>query len=52
MEAVRKQSKDGETRILFKQNKWMLAHPQRQQLIKDGVCIGLAGPNRGVQPLD
>jgi hypothetical protein len=51
MEAKRV-STDAETRILFKQNKWMLAHPERQQLIRNGVPIGLAGLNRGVQPLD
>lgn len=45
-------SDDAETRILFKQNKWMLAHPQRHQLIRVGVPIGLVGPNRGVLPLD
>ena len=40
-----------EDRLLFKQNKWMLAHPNRIQLTSQGVKIGLEGENLSIKPL-
>lgn len=40
-----------EDRLLFKQNKWMLAHPDRVQLTSQGVVVGLEGENLSVKPL-
>lgn len=40
-----------EDKLLFKQNKWMLAHPARVQLTSQGVVVGLEGENLSVNPL-
>ncbi|MDD4573138.1 MAG: DUF4867 family protein, partial [Sphaerochaeta sp.] len=40
-----------EDRLLFKKNKWMLAHPEREQLVSQNVHVGLVGENRMVNPL-
>ncbi len=47
----RDSSQDKEDRLLFKKNKWMLAHPERHQLVSQNVHVGLVGENRMVNPL-
>ncbi len=42
---------DPEQKLLFKVNKWMIAHPTRLQLIKQGVYPGLTGENRRIVPI-
>lgn len=42
---------EGEDRLHFKQNKWILAHPERSQLVSQGVHVGLVGVNREIKPL-
>jgi hypothetical protein len=44
-------SKDPESKLLLKNNKWILAHPERTQLINQGVHVGLRGHNRSVVPV-
>lgn len=44
-------NEDPESKILFKRNKWMIAHPQRTQLISQGAYFGLAGENRRIVPI-
>lgn len=34
-----------EDQLLFKQNKWLLAHPERKVLVEQGAHPGLSGPN-------
>ena len=36
---------DGESELLFMTNKWLLAHPDREQLIQKGAYPGLIGKN-------
>lgn len=36
---------DSEDKLLFKKNKWMIAHPDREILVKQGVYKGLIGEN-------
>lgn len=48
---IRDKSQDKEDRLLFKKNKWMLAHPERIQLVSQNVHVGLIGENRVVNPL-
>ena len=48
---ARNNSQDKEDRLLFKKNKWILAHPERQQLVSQNVHVGLVGENRMVHPL-
>ena len=45
-----KASTDPEAKLLFKKNKWMIAHPERQQLVSQGAHIGLTGENRRIIP--
>ncbi|HAF86214.1 MAG TPA: DUF4867 domain-containing protein [Sphaerochaeta sp.] len=40
-----------EDRLLFKKNKWLLAHPERVQMVSQNVHVGLVGENRMVHPL-
>lgn len=47
----RDSSQEKEDRLLFKKNKWILAHPERQQLVSQNVHVGLVGENRMVHPL-
>ncbi|WP_319758018.1 DUF4867 family protein [uncultured Sphaerochaeta sp.] len=51
MKAVLKRSNDPESRLLINNNKWLIAHPEREKLIKQGVHAGLRGPNRRVIPV-
>ena len=48
---IRDKSQNKEDRLLFKKNKWMLAHPERIQLVSQNVHVGLVGENRVVNPL-
>ena len=45
-EAIR--NGDPEARLLFQRNKWLLAHPDREPLMKKGAYPGLLGPNRAL----
>ncbi len=47
----RDSSPEKEDRLLFKKNKWMLSHPEREQLVSQNVHIGLVGENRTVMHL-
>jgi len=47
----RDSSPEKEARLLFKKNKWMIAHPEREQLVREHVHVGLVGENRTVNPL-
>ncbi len=44
-------SNDPESKLLLKNNKWILAHPERTNLINQGVHVGLRGPNKIVIPV-
>ena len=39
-------SREGEARLLLQTNKWVLSHPEREPLIKQGAWPGLIGENR------
>ena len=39
-------SADTETRLLLQRNKWVIAHPERKQLISQGAYPGVTGPNK------
>jgi hypothetical protein len=43
---------DKESQILFKNNKWMISHKDRKQLVSQGVKIGITGINSRLIPLD
>lgn len=51
-QAPARSESDNESRLLFKNNKWMIAHPERTQLTSQGVHPGLTGENRGINPQD
>lgn len=36
---------DDESKLLFKKNKWLIAHPDREPLIKQGAFVGVLGEN-------
>ena len=36
---------DYEARLLLQRGKWVIAHPERQPLIKQGACPGVSGEN-------
>ncbi|MGN0976272.1 MAG: DUF4867 family protein, partial [Gemmiger sp.] len=36
----------GEARLLLQRNKWVIAHPEREPLIKQGAFPGLLGENK------
>jgi hypothetical protein len=43
----RKSSKEtGEERLLLQRNKWVISHPEREPLIKQGAFPGLIGENK------
>lgn len=37
---------DGESRLLLQKNKWVLAHPEREPLIRQGAFPGVVGENK------
>lgn len=43
---LRDQSGDPEAQLLLQKNKWVLAHPEREPLIRQGAHPGLIGENR------
>lgn len=43
--AAKNNAKDPESRLLLKKNKWIIAHPERTQLVGQGVPAGVAGEN-------
>ncbi|MBR1856631.1 MAG: DUF4867 family protein [Oribacterium sp.] len=38
--------KDKEGRLLLQRNKWVIAHPEREPLVKQGAVTGVIGPNK------
>lgn len=44
--AHRAESSDPEAQLLLQKNKWVLAHPEREPLIRQGAHPGLVGENR------
>ena len=38
--------KDKEGRLLLQRNKWVIAHPEREPLVKQGAVAGVIGPNK------
>lgn len=43
-----KNSTDLEQRLLLQRNKWVIAHPQREPLIRQGACPGVMGENKEI----
>jgi hypothetical protein len=41
-----------ESKILFKKNKWMITHKNREPLVKQGVSIGVIGENTKLIPIE
>ena len=42
----RQESGDAESRLLLQTNKWVIAHPEREPLIRQGAFPGLLGENK------
>ena len=40
---------DNEGRLLLQKNKWVIAHPEREPLMKQGAVGGVIGPNKEVK---
>ena len=40
---------DEESRLLLMKNKWVIAHPEREPLMKQGAVGGVKGPNKEVK---
>ncbi|MDY0303211.1 MAG: DUF4867 family protein, partial [Sphaerochaeta sp.] len=49
--AKKRASSDREAPLLLKRNKWVIAHPERIQLTRQGALAGMTGENRRVTPL-
>lgn len=41
-----KEITDGESKLLLQKNKWVIAHPEREPLIKQGAVAGVLGENK------
>ena len=39
-------NEDPEQILLLQRNKWVIAHPEREPLIKQGAFPGIIGPNK------
>lgn len=39
---------DLEQRLLLQRNKWVIAHPEREPLIRQGACPGVVGENKEI----
>ena len=39
-------NREGENKLLLQKNKWVIAHPEREPLIKQGAFPGLIGENK------
>ena len=37
---------DNEGKLLLQRNKWVIAHPEREPLVKQGAVTGVIGPNK------
>jgi len=37
---------DSESKLLLQKNKWVIAHKDREPLVKQGAFIGLIGENK------
>lgn len=48
---IKHASSDNEAPLLLKRNKWVIAHPERTQLTRQGVPAGMRGENRAVKAL-
>lgn len=46
LEAEKDQFKDQEAQLLLQKNKWVIAHPEREPLMKQGAHPGLIGRNK------
>ena len=44
--ALRDQSDDPEAELLLQRNKWVLSHPEREPLMRQGAHPGLIGENK------
>lgn len=44
--AKKPEAADGESRLLLQTNKWVIAHPSREPLIRQGAFPGLLGENK------
>ncbi|MCD6519867.1 MAG: DUF4867 family protein, partial [Anaerolineae bacterium] len=44
-------SGQGESALLFAVNKWLIAHPEAEELAAQGAYVGMVGPNIRVRPL-
>jgi hypothetical protein len=42
---------EGENRLLFAVNKWLLVHPEAEALVRDGAYPGLVGADVVVTPV-
>lgn len=40
---------DPESRLLLQKNKWVIAHPEREPLVKQGAFTGLVGENKALK---
>ena len=40
------ENREGENKLLLQKNKWVIAHPEREPLIKQGAFPGLIGENK------
>jgi hypothetical protein len=40
------EKREGEERLLLQRNKWVIAHPEREPLIKQGAFPGMLGENK------
>jgi len=45
-EKALRDKKDSEQVLLLQRNKWVIAHPEREPLIKQGAFAGIIGPNK------
>jgi len=43
--ALEADERDGEDRLLFMRNKWLIAHPEREPLVQKGAFPGIRGAN-------
>ena len=43
---VKPANREGENKLLLQKNKWVIAHPEREPLIKQGAFPGLLGENK------
>ena len=43
------ESESGEQRLLLQRNKWVISHPEREPLMKQGAFPGLIGENKNIR---